>query len=152
MLVPGSSAPSYSHLPPQTLNPKPSTLKQKENSTSHGARPAHLIITMIKWIRTSRLSIQNSLSRQQGDSVGVLVPGNLAPSYAVEGAVLQVCLLLSLSLEGLVTCCLSPLFPRGIFVPCPNQHRTPPTWRPTQSRPPCPRWPTPRCGRERVLY
>jgi len=28
----------------------------------HGARPVHLIITMIKWIRTSRLSIKNSLS------------------------------------------------------------------------------------------
>jgi len=29
---------------------------------SNGARPVHLIITMIKWIRTSRLSIKNSLS------------------------------------------------------------------------------------------
>ena len=29
---------------------------------SHGARPVHLLITMIKWIRTSRLSIKNSLS------------------------------------------------------------------------------------------
>ena len=28
---------------------------------SHGARPVHLIIKMIKWIRTSRLSIKNSL-------------------------------------------------------------------------------------------
>jgi len=28
------------------------------NSNSHGARPVHLIITMIKWIRTSRLSIR----------------------------------------------------------------------------------------------
>ena len=26
------------------------------DSNSHGARPVHLIITMIKWIRTSRLS------------------------------------------------------------------------------------------------
>jgi len=33
----------------------------KGNSNSHGARPVHLIITMIKWIRTSRLSIKNSL-------------------------------------------------------------------------------------------
>jgi len=32
----------------------------RENSNSHGARPVHLIITMIKWIRTSRLSIKNS--------------------------------------------------------------------------------------------
>jgi len=29
---------------------------------SHDARPAHLIITTVKWIRTSSLSIQNSLS------------------------------------------------------------------------------------------
>ena len=34
----------------------------KENSNSHAARPVHLIITMIKWIRTSRLSLRNSLS------------------------------------------------------------------------------------------
>jgi len=32
------------------------------NSNSHGARPDHLIITIIKWIRTSRLSIKKSLS------------------------------------------------------------------------------------------
>ena len=32
------------------------------NSNSHGARPVHLIIMMIKWIRTSRLSTKNSLS------------------------------------------------------------------------------------------
>jgi len=36
-------------------------LPGKRYSNSHGARPVHLIITMIKWIRTSRLSIQNSL-------------------------------------------------------------------------------------------
>jgi len=30
----------------------------------HGARPVHLIITLIKWIRTSRLSIKKSLARQ----------------------------------------------------------------------------------------
>jgi len=34
-------------------------LPGKGNSNSHGARPVHLIITMIKWIRTSRLSIKN---------------------------------------------------------------------------------------------
>ena len=38
------------------------TLPGKGNSNSHGARPVHLIITMIKWIRTSRLSIKNSLA------------------------------------------------------------------------------------------
>ena len=37
-------------------------LPGKGNSNSHGARPVHLIIKMIKWIRTSRLSIKNSLS------------------------------------------------------------------------------------------
>jgi len=37
-------------------------LPGKENSNSHDARPVHLIITMIKWIRTSRLSIKNPLS------------------------------------------------------------------------------------------
>jgi len=35
----------------------------KGNSNSHGARPVHLINTMIKWIRTSRLSMKNSLCR-----------------------------------------------------------------------------------------
>ena len=39
-------------------------LPGKGNSNSHGAMPVHLIITMIKWIRTSRLSIKNSLSRE----------------------------------------------------------------------------------------
>ena len=37
-------------------------LPGKVNSNSHGARPVHLIITMIKWIRTGRLSIKTSLS------------------------------------------------------------------------------------------
>jgi len=32
------------------------------NLNSHGARPVHQTITMIKWIRTSRLSIKNSFS------------------------------------------------------------------------------------------
>ena len=40
-------------------------LPRKGNSNSHGARPVHLIITMLKWIRTSRLSIKNSLSLQR---------------------------------------------------------------------------------------
>ena len=39
-------------------------LSGKGNSTPHGARPVHLTSTMIKWIRTSRLSIKNSLSPQ----------------------------------------------------------------------------------------
>ena len=37
-------------------------LPGKESSNSHGTRPVHLIITMIKWIRTSSLSITKSLS------------------------------------------------------------------------------------------
>ena len=36
-------------------------LPGKGNSNFHGARPVHLIITMIKLVRTSRLSITNSL-------------------------------------------------------------------------------------------
>ena len=36
-------------------------LPGKGNSNSHGARLVHLIIMMMKWIRTSRLSIKNSL-------------------------------------------------------------------------------------------
>jgi hypothetical protein len=37
-------------------------LPGKGNSNSHGARPVHEIISMKTWIRTSRLSIENSLS------------------------------------------------------------------------------------------
>ena len=39
-------------------------LPGKENANSHGARPVHLIITMIEWIWTSRLLIKNYLSLQ----------------------------------------------------------------------------------------
>ena len=39
-------------------------LPGKGNSNSHGARPAHQTISMIRWIRTSRLLIKNS---QQSD-------------------------------------------------------------------------------------
>ena len=37
-------------------------LPGKENSNSHGARPVHQIISMVEWIRTSRLSTEKSLS------------------------------------------------------------------------------------------
>ena len=40
-------------------------LPEKGDSSSHGARPVPLIITMMKWIRTSRLSIRNSLSDRE---------------------------------------------------------------------------------------
>jgi len=46
-------------------------LPGKENSNSHGARPVHLIITMLKWIRTRRLSIKNSLSGIYGSEFRV---------------------------------------------------------------------------------
>jgi hypothetical protein len=35
-------------------------LPGKGNLNSHGARPVHLIVTMIKWILTRRLAIKNS--------------------------------------------------------------------------------------------
>jgi hypothetical protein len=37
-------------------------LPGKGELNSHGARPVHQIISMIEWIRTSRLSKQNSIS------------------------------------------------------------------------------------------
>ena len=51
----------------QTCRVEPRTgdvrLPGKGNSDSHGARPVHPIITMMKGIRTSRLSMQKSLLR-----------------------------------------------------------------------------------------
>ena len=38
-------------------------LPGKGNSNSHGLRPVHPIITIIKWIRTSRLSINAPQAR-----------------------------------------------------------------------------------------
>jgi len=48
-------------------------LPGKGDSNSHGARPVRLIITMIKLIRTSRLSAQNSLDIRAG---GLCVGGD----------------------------------------------------------------------------
>ena len=48
-------------------------LPGKGNSYSHGVRPVHQIISMIKRIRTSKLSINKSLSglqRHLGDELG----------------------------------------------------------------------------------
>ena len=42
--------------------PPPHSRSMGSGSNSHGARPVHLIISIIQWIRTSRLSIANSLS------------------------------------------------------------------------------------------
>ena len=39
-------------------------LPEKGNSNFYGARPVHFIITMLKWTRTSRLSMNNSLSNR----------------------------------------------------------------------------------------
>ena len=57
-------------------------LPGKGNSNSHGAMPVHLIITMIQWIRTSRLSIKNSLSPRLGRGrsyMGHSQKGHIAP-------------------------------------------------------------------------
>ena len=56
------------------------------SSNSHGARPVHLIITMIQWIRTSRLSIKNSLSlRKPGPCHALDVGGRAVLSSVVHG-------------------------------------------------------------------
>ena len=48
------------------------------HSNSHGARPVHQIISMIKWIRTSRLSIKNSLSLTAGGAAELCAMGEAA--------------------------------------------------------------------------
>ena len=50
-------------------------LPGKGNSDSHRARPVHLIISMIMWIRTSRLSIKNSVFTCGGGLGGSGVSG-----------------------------------------------------------------------------
>ena len=50
---------------------------EKINSNSNGARPVRLIITMIKWIRTSRLTIENSLSAGNSIAKGAQVGADL---------------------------------------------------------------------------
>ena len=50
-------------------------LPSKGISKSHGARPVHLIITTIKRIGTSRLSIENSLSANRVYASGARVEG-----------------------------------------------------------------------------
>ena len=62
-------------------------LPGKGNSISHGARPVHLIITMIKWIRTSRLSIKNSLSKAGRDAVRGVFDASHSPGRAGQGSV-----------------------------------------------------------------
>ena len=59
-------------------------LHGKGNSNTHGARPVLSIITMMKWIPISRLSIKNSLSfagpRGDGLSLEVAVEALAHPS------------------------------------------------------------------------
>ena len=43
-------------------------LPEKGNSNPHGARPVHMIITMIEWIRTSRLSTKKYVFPRDGTS------------------------------------------------------------------------------------
>jgi len=53
-----SEIPLYHH----SLRPPTLCTRAQGECEAHGARPVHLINTMRKWIRTSRLSIKNSLS------------------------------------------------------------------------------------------
>ena len=54
-------------------------LSGKVNSNSHGARPVHQSISMIKWIRTSRLSMKTSFSF----CTFYLMPSPLVPAQEV---------------------------------------------------------------------
>jgi len=61
-------------------------LPGKGNSNSPGARPVHQIILMIKWIRTSRLSIKNYLSVGRTSTwaeAGVHSMGGRAQCYGI---------------------------------------------------------------------
>ena len=51
----------YEHDSPPTREVD-TRLPKKGDSNSDSARPVHLIITMLKWIRNSRLSMKDSLS------------------------------------------------------------------------------------------
>jgi len=52
----------HNHASVGALRSQIPTLRKSYASNSHGARPVHLIITMIKWIQTSKLAITLSLS------------------------------------------------------------------------------------------
>ena len=76
-------------------------LPGKGNSNSHGARPVHLIITIIKWIQTSRLSITTSHSLTGGWRPPALAPRLLLCWGAVGGGGWGVLSLLSFLLNSL---------------------------------------------------
>ena len=63
-------------------------LPGKGNSKSHSATPVHQIISKIKWTRTSRLSIKNSLSTLPAARCGVkgLECGVQGSGSGVKGA------------------------------------------------------------------
>ena len=73
------------HLPSRKVDVK---LPGKGNSNSHGARPVQLIITMIKWIRTSGLLIKNSLSARplilELSALNMVVVGQVEAPKKVE--------------------------------------------------------------------
>ena len=62
-------------------------LPGKGNSNLNDARPVHLIITMIRWIRTSRLSMKNSLSKAGRDAVRGVFSAPHGPGRAGPGSV-----------------------------------------------------------------
>jgi len=64
-------------------------LPGKGNSNSHGARPVHQIITMIKWFRTSRLSTNNSLA--PGPGLGFRVKDLHKFTCLGDGVLLNMC-------------------------------------------------------------
>jgi len=96
-------------------------LPGKENSNSYGARPVHRIITMTKWIRTSRLSIKISLSLTPDrctlkQMASKELPTNTPPQSG-----------------GLVTCCLS-LPPSLTLSLCPPSPTNPTTLKQIASK------------------
>ena len=48
-------------------------LPRKWNPNSHGARPVHIITTMIKWSWISRLLIKNSLPVRGGENICIIL-------------------------------------------------------------------------------
>ena len=62
VVLPLEECPQVAIFTPFEVDVRLHDVPETGNSNSHGARPVRLIITMIKWIRTSRLSTQNSHS------------------------------------------------------------------------------------------
>ena len=62
------------------------SLVPKRDSNSHGARPVRLIITMIEWIQTSRLSIKNIFLPQSATTSRHRAHWSLSLSLSCWGA------------------------------------------------------------------